>query len=88
MFSQFQKFFQIWKNLNFFEFQGADPASLAIGTQVSAKYKGAYCEAKVKSVDKTIKVRVTLKGPHGANGPSITIKDKDIIRLDFFSILV
>ena len=42
--------------------QGGDPAVLAIGTQVSAKYKGAYCEAKVKSIDKLVKARVTLKG--------------------------
>jgi Ras-related protein Rab-1A len=61
-----------------FLFQGVDPPSLAIGTQVSAKYKGAYCEAKVRSVDKQIKVRVTLKGLHGAAGPTITISDKDI----------
>ena len=61
--------------------QGGDPAFLAIGTHVSAKYKGAYCEAKVKSVDKNIKVRVTLKGPHGNNGASITIRDKDIISI-------
>ena len=54
---------------------------MAIGTHVSAKYKGAYCEAKVKSVDKNIKVRVTLKGPHGNNGASITIRDKDIISI-------
>ena len=48
---------------------------------MSAKYKGAYCEAKVKSVDKQIKVRVTLKGPHGNNGASLTIKDKEIISI-------
>lgn len=34
----------------------SSPATLALGTQVSAKYKGAFCEAKVKKVDKQVKV--------------------------------
>ena len=63
-------------------FQAGDPAFLAIGTQVSAKYKGAYCEAKVKSVDKQIKVRVSLKGAHGTTGPSLNIRDKDIVSIN------
>ena len=61
--------------------QGGDPAVLPIGTHVSAKYKGAYCEAKVKSIDKQVKLRVTLKGPNGNNGASLTIRDKDIISI-------
>ena len=49
---------------------------------MSAKYKGAYCEAKVKSVDKQIKVRVSLKGAHGTTGPSLNIRDKDIVSIN------
>ena len=49
---------------------------------MSAKYKGAYCEAKVKSVDKTIKVRVALKNANGTTGPSLTIRDHDIISIN------
>jgi Ras-related protein Rab-1A len=41
---------------------------------VSAKYKGAFCEAKVRSVDKLVKCRVTFKMGLG----STTISDKDI----------
>lgn len=47
---------------------------MAIGTQVSAKYKGAFCEAKIRSVEKLVKVRVTFN--HGLG--STTISDKDI----------
>ena len=54
----------------FFQGEGA----LAIGTQVSAKYKGAFCEATVRSVDKQVKCRVTFKFGLG----STTISDKDI----------
>ena len=53
-------------------FQGE--GALAIGTQVSAQYKGAFCEAKVRSVDKQVKCRVTFKMGLG----STTISDKDI----------
>merc|ERR1712066_815957 len=62
--------------------QAGDPAFLAIGTQVSAKYKGAYCEAKVKTVDKSIKIRVSLRGAHGTTGPSLNIRDKDIVSIN------
>ena len=41
---------------------------------MSAKYKGAFCEAKVRSVDKLVKCRVTFKMGLG----STTISDKDI----------
>lgn len=47
------------------------PASLAIGTQVSAKYKGAFCEAKVRSVVKQVKIRVTFKG-HGLGSSTLS----------------
>lgn len=37
-----------------------DPAFLPLGTEVSAKYKGAFCEAKVKKIVKTLKIKVLL----------------------------
>lgn len=52
--------------------QGEVPASLPIGTHVSAKYKGAFCEAKVRSVVKQVKCRVTFKGGLG----STTLSDE------------
>ncbi len=45
--------------------QGEHLACLPIGTQVSAKYKGAFCEAKVRSVVKQVKVRLTFKNGLG-----------------------
>ncbi|KAK7074649.1 DNA- binding [Halocaridina rubra] len=38
-----------------------DPPFLTVGTEVSAKYKGAFCEAKVHKVVKVVKVKVTFK---------------------------
>ncbi|XP_060609817.2 AT-rich interactive domain-containing protein 4A [Anolis sagrei] len=38
-----------------------EPAYLTVGTDVSAKYRGAFCEAKIKSVKRLVKVKVTLK---------------------------
>ncbi|XP_023030955.1 platelet binding protein GspB [Drosophila willistoni] len=38
-----------------------DPPSLPVGTEVSAKYKGAFCEAKVSKVVRNIKVKVAYK---------------------------
>lgn len=32
---------------------GIEPAYLPVGTDVSAKYRGAFCEAKVKCLKKT-----------------------------------
>ena len=41
-------------------FQSLDePTCLPVGTEVSAKYRGAFCEAKVKKVVKSVKVRVS-----------------------------
>ena len=34
-----------------------DPVVLLVGTQVSAKYKGAFCEAKIHTVVKNIKAQ-------------------------------
>lgn len=39
--------------------QASEPASLSRGTEVSAKYKGAFCEATVKEVKKLVKCRVS-----------------------------
>jgi hypothetical protein len=38
------------------------PTSLVRGTEVSAKYKGAFCEATVKDVKKLVKCKVNFKG--------------------------
>ncbi|KAJ8981704.1 hypothetical protein NQ317_017748 [Molorchus minor] len=38
-----------------------DPPYLSVGTAVSAKYKGAFCEAKVSRVDRTVRCKVTYK---------------------------
>ena len=40
--------------------QGDDPPFLSVGTEVSAKYKGAFCEAKVRKVVKSIKCKVSV----------------------------
>jgi hypothetical protein len=42
-------------------FQGDDPPYLAVGTEVSAKYKGAFCEAKVRKVVRSVKCKVRIK---------------------------
>ncbi|XP_068194232.1 AT-rich interactive domain-containing protein 4A isoform X2 [Antennarius striatus] len=39
-----------------------EPAYLTVGTDVSAKYRGAFCEAKIKTVKRLVKVKVSLKG--------------------------
>lgn len=38
--------------------QGDDPPYLQVGTAVSAKYKGAFCEAKVSNVVRNLKCKV------------------------------
>ncbi|XP_056643413.1 AT-rich interactive domain-containing protein 4B isoform X1 [Diorhabda sublineata] len=38
-----------------------DPPYLSVGTAVSAKYKGAFCEAKVSKVVRLVKCKVTYK---------------------------
>ncbi|CAK1550547.1 unnamed protein product [Leptosia nina] len=53
---------------------GDDPPYLPVGTDVSAKYKGAFCEAKVKKVVRNIKCKVTLKA-----GGIATVND-DVIK--------
>ena len=44
-----------------FSIQSDELASLPVGTEVSAKYKGAFCEAKVKKVHRQVKCKVTFK---------------------------
>ncbi|XP_014218610.1 AT-rich interactive domain-containing protein 4B isoform X2 [Copidosoma floridanum] len=53
---------------------GDDPPYLSVGTEVSAKYKGAFCEAKIKKVQRCIKCRVTYKQGLG----TATITDDQI----------
>uniref|UniRef100_A0A8R1IEN6 Uncharacterized protein n=1 Tax=Caenorhabditis japonica TaxID=281687 RepID=A0A8R1IEN6_CAEJA len=36
---------------------------LPVGTEVSAKFKGAFCEARIKRVTRNLKVKVQLKEP-------------------------
>lgn len=36
------------------------PPSLPVGTEVSAKYRGAFCEAKVKTVVRVVKCKVNF----------------------------
>ncbi|CAG2106219.1 unnamed protein product [Medioppia subpectinata] len=38
-----------------------EPPVLPIGTDVSAKYKGAFCEAKIKRLTRAVKCKLTLK---------------------------
>lgn len=47
-------------------FSDSEPAFLGVGTEVSAKYKGAFCEAKIKNVTQLVKCRVALKGSPGS----------------------
>jgi hypothetical protein len=50
-----------FKEFSFSLFQGDDPPYLAVGTEVSAKYKGAFCEAKVRKVVRSVKCKVCIK---------------------------
>ncbi|CAL1675970.1 unnamed protein product [Lasius platythorax] len=54
---------------------GDDPPSLSVGTEVSAKYKGAFCEAKIRKVVRLVKCRVTYK-PQGLG--TATVADDQI----------
>ena len=37
----------------------AQPLFLPVGTEVSAKFKGAFCEARVKKLIKSVRVKVS-----------------------------
>ncbi|KAF5303613.1 hypothetical protein FQA39_LY09860 [Lamprigera yunnana] len=54
--------------------QGDDPPYLSVGTAVSAKYKGAFCEAKVSKVVRVVKCKVTYKMGLG----TATVSDEQI----------
>jgi hypothetical protein len=51
-----------------------EPPVLPIGTDVSAKYKGAFCEAKIKKMSRYVKCKLTLKH----NNNTVTVDD-DVI---------
>ncbi|KAF0286893.1 AT-rich interactive domain-containing protein 4A [Amphibalanus amphitrite] len=52
----------------------AYPAYLEVGTEVSAKYRGAFCEAKVRKVVKQVKAKVNLKFNMG----TVVVSDEHI----------
>uniref|UniRef100_A0A674P8F8 Tudor domain-containing protein n=1 Tax=Takifugu rubripes TaxID=31033 RepID=A0A674P8F8_TAKRU len=41
--------------------KAAEPPYLTVGTDVSAKYRGAFCEAKIKSAKRLVKAKVTFR---------------------------
>lgn len=43
-----------------------EPPVLAIGTDVSAKYKGAFCEAKIKKITRNVKCKLTVKNSNNS----------------------
>lgn len=45
------------------------------GTEVSAKFKGAFCEAKIKKVEKIIKCKVTVK----SSNESLTVNESQLM---------
>ncbi|PVD26271.1 hypothetical protein C0Q70_13941 [Pomacea canaliculata] len=51
-----------------------EPAFLPIGTDVSAKYRGAFCEAKVKKLVKSVKCKIILKDTQ----VSVVVTDENI----------
>ncbi|XP_059161049.1 AT-rich interactive domain-containing protein 4B-like isoform X2 [Physella acuta] len=53
---------------------GFGPPSLPVGTEVSAKYRGAFCEAKVKNVVRVVKCKVMVKDYQS----SIFVNDDEI----------
>jgi len=53
---------------------GDEPVWLSIGTEVSAKYKGAFCEAKIKHVSRLVKCRVNIK----SSGSSVVVTDDNV----------
>ncbi|KAL1784045.1 AT-rich interactive domain-containing protein 4B isoform X3 [Sigmodon hispidus] len=48
--------------LNLYDYKALDePPYLTVGTDVSAKYRGAFCEAKIKTAKRLVKVKVTFR---------------------------
>ncbi|CAF0723859.1 unnamed protein product [Adineta ricciae] len=54
----------------------SESACLPIGCSVSAKYRGAFCSAQVKTVVKQVQLKVTLL----TTGETITISDEQIVQ--------
>lgn len=52
------KHFKINCVLNLFQTL-EEPPYLTVGTDVSAKYRGAFCEAKIKSAKRLVKAKVS-----------------------------
>eukprot|EP00795_Rhopilema_esculentum_P002773 gene2773-996_t len=50
-----------------------EPPFIGVGADVSAKFKGAFCEARVKSTKKLIKCKVLMK-----NGTSCIVNDDQV----------
>ncbi|VVC46042.1 Hypothetical protein CINCED_3A014876 [Cinara cedri] len=48
-----------------------EPPFLAVGTEVSAKYKGTFCEAKIKKITKSVKCKVQYD-----NGSTTLVSDE------------
>lgn len=57
------------------------PAYLSVGTEVSAKYKGAFCEAKIKKVVRNIKCKVAYKQAGLGNGNISDDQIKGLLRV-------
>jgi hypothetical protein len=51
-----------------------EKAYLSVGTEVSAKFKGAFCEAKIKIVHKNVKCKITIK----STNEQIVVSDENI----------
>lgn len=58
-----------------------DPPYLTVGTEVSAKYKGAFCEAKVRKVVRNIKCKVAYKQGLGSGTVSEDQIKYDLLRV-------
>ncbi|KAF7487597.1 AT-rich interactive domain-containing protein 4A [Sarcoptes scabiei] len=51
-----------------------EPCVLSIGTEVSAKYKGAFCEARIKKVNRILRLKISTQ----SSTPAITISENEI----------
>ena len=58
------------------------PVFLPIGSKVSARWKGAFCMATVKNIDKQLRITVSIRRQDGTTGPSfLNIAESDIISI-------
>ncbi|XP_028844044.1 AT-rich interactive domain-containing protein 4B isoform X3 [Denticeps clupeoides] len=51
-----------------------EPPYLTVGTDVSAKYRGAFCEAKIKTAKRLVKAKVTFK----PDSSTVEVHDENI----------